>query len=123
MIRYQRAAAFVTAATLYGAAACLGPGDITSGEETEDLTGTINVGTMTTGASTDADGYLASLNEALTQPIDANGSVSFGDVRVGTHSVRLLGVDAPCYVVTANPTTVLLLPDSTVTTPFEVDCP
>jgi hypothetical protein len=125
MIRYSRRAANLLAmATIGGAAACLGPGDVTGGGEDFVPSGTIVVGTQTTiGASSDPDGYLASLNEALTQPIDANGSVSFGPVPAGTYDVRLLGVDAPCYSVTSNPTYVLLRPDSTVTAAFEINCP
>jgi len=124
MIRYgMRTKGLLLGALMLGTTACLGPGDVTGEDEDERLVGTIIVATMTTGAMPDPDGYLASVNEALSQPIDANGSVTFGEVPVGTHSVLLSGMNGSCVAITPNPVYVLLLPDSTVTTQFEVSCP
>ena len=109
--------------SLSAAAACLGPGDTTGVDEDAEPTGTIIVATITTGPGSDPTGYLAVLNEGLSQPIEANGSVTFGDVRIGTHNVWLDGVDSPCVLTTTSPVAVLLLPDSTVTAQFDVNCP
>jgi hypothetical protein len=106
-----------------GASACIGPNDITGDVGDVTLTGTIDVGTTTTGPSIDPNGYLASLDESLTEPIEANGSVSFSPVPVRTYNVQLLDVDSPCFVVSTNPTPVLVRADSTVTVSFDVSCP
>jgi hypothetical protein len=123
MIRYsQHGKCVLLAACALGAAACFGPGDIT-GDDVPDPTGTIIVGTLTIGANPDPDGYLASVEEGVTEPIAVNGAVTFEDLRVGTHNVLLSGLNGLCVVTTANPVLVLLLPDSTVTTQFEINCP
>ena len=123
MIRYRtRTNVLALGALGLAAAACLGPGDVTGDEDEVQLVGTIVVATMTTGPGADPNGYLAMLNEGLAQPIEANGAVTFGDVPVGTHNVRLGEVDT-CTVTTPNPVYVLLLADSTINTQFEVSCP
>jgi hypothetical protein len=124
MIRYGMSTKGVLlGALMIAPAACLGPGDITGDDEDARLVGTIVVATMTSGATTDPDGYLASLNEGLAQPIDANGTITFGDVPIGTHNVLLSGFNGTCQPTTPNPVYVVLLPDSTITTQFEVSCP
>ncbi len=124
MIRYSKHAKFVLlGACALGAASCFGPGDITGDQDEPEPKGTINVGTLTIGANPDPDGYLASVNEGVAEPITANGSVTFGDMRVGTHNVLLSGFNGTCVATTANPVYILLLPDSTVTVQFEINCP
>ena len=124
MIRYRKHAKdLVLAALALATTACLGPGDITGDEDDVRLLGTIVVATNTTGTTPDPDGYIASLNEALTQPIDANGAVTFAEVPVGTHNVLLSGFNGSCAPTTPNPVYVVMLPDSTVTALFEISCP
>ena len=124
MIRYRKHAKdLVLAALALATTACLGPGDITGDQDEVEPVGTIVVATLTTGPTPDPDGYLASVNEALSQPIDANGTITFGDVPVGTRSVLLSGMNGTCVATTPNPVYLLLLPDSTVTAQFEVSCP
>jgi hypothetical protein len=102
--------------------ACFQPGDITGDFDDVEPVGTIVVGTVTTGAGADPNGYVAMLNENLAQPIDANASVTFDAVPVGRYDVRLDGVDF-CTVTSTNPVSVLLKADSTIDTQFDVNCP
>ena len=126
MIRYgKHAKVLLVAAGMVGVAGCLGPGGVLGSDQDEDLVfrGTIAVTAVTTGAAPDTDGYLASLDESLVQPIEPNGSVAFEGVSAGTYGVRLDGYAANCSVTTANPVFVTVLPDSTVPANFAVDCP
>ena len=123
MIRYRTRTKGVVVGVLgLAGAACLGPGDITGDQDDPQFIGTVVVVTITTGPGADPNGYLAMLNEGLSQPIEANGTVTFGAVPIGTHDVRLEGVDV-CMVTTTNPIHVVLTPDTTVTAQFEVNCP
>ena len=122
MIRYAKhVRSLVLGASIVGAASC-GPGDITGDDDDVELTGTIVVASTTTGPRSDPDGYLALLDEGLAQPIEASGSVTFADVRAGTHNVRLDDVEAPCVLTTPIPVYVLLMQDSTVNVQLDVSC-
>jgi hypothetical protein len=87
------------------------------------LVGSISVTATTSGAAPDPDGYLASLDEARTQQVETNGTVTFENVPAGTYGVRIDGYAANCEVTTANPTFVTVMADSSLATYFEVSCP
>jgi WD40 repeat protein len=84
-------------------------------------TGSIQVTTMTTGESLDADGYLAALDEGVGQSIATNGSISFTSVFAGEHSVRLTGVAPNCLVGGPNPSSVSV-GTAAATIAFEITC-
>ena len=127
MIRFGKPAKYLSiAALMMGPASCLGPGGVLGSDlDDEDpiFVGTISVTTVTTGAAPDPDGYVASLDEARTLPIETNGTVSFESVPAGTYGVRLDGFASNCSVITANPVFVTVRADSSAMTQFEVDCP
>ena len=126
MIRYGRNARALTITVLViGATGCLGPGGVLGDDQDEDLVlvGTINVSTATTGAAPDPDGYLASLDESRVQEVGTNSAVTFVNVPAGTYGVRLDGYAGNCQVSPSPPVFVTLLPDSTITSHFDVSCP
>jgi hypothetical protein len=127
MIRYgEPTTVFLMGVALIAAAGCLGPGGVLGNDtDNEDpiFVGTISVTTMTVGPHPDPDGYVVSLDEARTLPIETNGTVSFEGIPVGTYGIRLDGFAANCSVTTANPIFVTLQVDSMLATHFEVACP
>jgi hypothetical protein len=125
MIRYGRRANLLSAVLALSAVACLGPGGVLGSGDDEDviLVGSITVATTTTGPASDPNGYLVQLNEALVQPIGNSGSVTFSAIPPGQYGVQLTGVDGTCVVTSPNPVSVLVLPDSSATANFDIDCP
>jgi len=80
------------------------------------------VTTTTTGASLDPDGYTVTVDDATSQPIATNGSVTFTGLSPGDHSVALSGVAGNCTVTSANPVMVTVFSGETATADFAVDC-
>jgi Tol biopolymer transport system component len=69
------------------------------------LVGTIAVTVSTTGEDIPG-GYTLVLDGGTTQAADANGSVTFTSVAVGSHEVELTDLPANCSVSGANPVTI-----------------
>ena len=68
------------------------------------LVGDLRVTASTYGDDTDRDGYRVELDGgAEKQQVEANGSVTFSDLAVGRHSVRLRDVDRDCEVEGEHP--------------------
>ena len=84
--------------------------------------GDLTVTTTTTGASLDPDGYTVTVDDATSQPIATNGSVTFTGLSPGDHSVALSGVAGNCTVTSANPVMVTVFSGETATADFAVDC-
>lgn len=87
------------------------------------IAGTIRVSVTTSGSPADPDGYVAKLDGGDPGlPIEANGSVTFTGVAVGSHTVALTEVAADC-AVTGGPTqSVTVAPGATSELGFEVTC-
>ncbi len=83
--------------------------------------GTLTVATSTTGSNVDPDGYTLTLDGTASQPIGVNDAVT-RTVPTGAHPVALSGLAANCAMSGANPTTVSVPADGTVTTTFAVTC-
>src|SRR5204862_6685712 len=78
-------------------------------------TGDLTVTTTTTGSSLDPDGYTVTVDDATSQSIATNGSVTFIGLSPGPHSVSLSDVAANCTVTSANPVTVTVVAGETAT--------
>jgi hypothetical protein len=126
MIRYGNRVGLLamTLVALGAGSACIGEHDVTGPQEGDDmgLSGTIVIAVNTTGSNPDPDGYTASLDEALVQPLEVNGSVTFSGVRTGSHAVHLDGVATNCVPAPSSPVFVTLVAESTVSTSFTVTC-
>ncbi len=71
------------------------------------LVGDLRVTASTYGEGTDKNGYRVELDGgAEEQQVEANGSVTFTDLALGQHSVRLRSVHRDCEVESENPTDV-----------------
>jgi Tol biopolymer transport system component len=69
---------------------------------TDPTMGSITV-TLTTTGENAPTGYTVVLDETNSRSIDANGTMTFGSVSAGSHSVELTDVPANCTVTSANP--------------------
>ncbi len=87
-----------------------------------DGPGDLNVTTATTGADLDPDGYTVTVDGTTDQPIEINGSVTFGGLSAGSHTVALSGVAPNCSVGGGNSQTVTVPSRGTVTAPFSASC-
>ena len=85
-------------------------------------TGDLTVTTTTTGSSLDPDGYIVTVDNATSQPIATNGSVTFAGLSPGDHSVALSDVAANCTVTSANPLTVTIVSGEPATADFAISC-
>lgn len=88
----------------------------------DPTTGMIEVTATTTGADLDADGYMVDLDGMASQPIDANGTVTFTGVSEGAHSLTLTGIAANCTVSGANPASSTVSVGATDAVAFDLSC-
>lgn len=70
-----------------------GSGDDGSGP----ATGSLRVRVMTVGTEPDSDGYLAIIDDTLSQSLAVGGSVEFPGLSTGAHQVRLGGMASHCF--------------------------
>src|SRR5256712_2551201 len=84
--------------------------------------GGLFVSTNTTGVDLDADGYAVTVDGGASQPIAANGSVTFTALADGDHSVALLGIAANCTASGSNSQTVTVHGGATAAAPFSLSC-
>ena len=82
---------------------------------------TLAVTVTTTGFDIDPDGYTVWVDNAQSQPVGANGVVSF-TVPSGPHQVALYGVASNCTVGGFNPRMVWSAGDLAAATTFTVTC-
>jgi len=78
--------------------------------------------TATTTASSLPTGYTVTVDGSLSQPIAANGSVTFTSLTAGNHSVALSGVPTSCTVNEANPQMANVPAGGTASMAFTVTC-
>ena len=90
--------------------------------ECTSVTGTLVLSVVTTGEDLDPDGYLASLNGGVDQPIGINGTITLTSVAAGQRTVALSDVADNCSVTGDNPRTVTVPAGGTVQTTFVVVC-
>jgi hypothetical protein len=101
-------------------------GPVTSGDIVKSTTsssgGTLTVSANTSGSGLDPDGYTVTLDGTSSQTVATNGSVTFGNVSQGDHTVALAGVASNCTVTSANPQTVTMPSGGTASAAFSVSC-
>ena len=85
------------------------------------LVGAIEVTVSTTGEDIPG-GYTLVLDGGKTQGVDANGSVTFTSVAVGSHEVELTDLPANCSVTGANPSSIEVAFGAQTTAAMEVQC-
>src|ERR1051325_9109387 len=79
------------------------------------------VSTTSTGFDIDSDGYVVWVDNLESQPVSANGAVTFNEPS-GPHEVALYGVAANCMVGGFNPRMVFPGSDLVAATAFTVTC-
>jgi len=83
--------------------------------------GDLRVTVSTTGADIDADGYTITVGSE-SQPVGANGTVTFTGLPVGGRSVQLGDVAANCTVAGSNSRTVTITAGGTASETYAVAC-
>lgn len=86
------------------------------------LTGSLELTTETTGDDLDPDGYEVEIDGGVGLAIGASETLAPQVLATGDHDVELTGMAANCVVAGANPRTVTVETDETVSTTFEVTC-
>jgi len=86
-------------------------------------TGSVTVTTATTGATPDPDGYTVTVTPGATQPIGLAGTVTFGGLDPGSHTVALSGLAGNCSVTGAVSRNVTVTVGDTASVSFSVSCP
>ncbi len=84
--------------------------------------GAIQVTTVTTGPSSDPDGYAVTVDAGSPQAIGASASLTLSGLAAGDHTVELGGVAGNCVVTEENPRTVTVTASATAETTFGVVC-
>jgi TolB protein len=119
MCRQHWAVRAITSATLSVFLCACGDGP------TGSDTGSIQVETQTAAAtavsSLDTDGYTVVLDSVENQSVESNGTVTFGQVTDGEHTVELQGLQDNCTTPTS-PETVTVVGGGTVQVSFTVTC-
>ena len=69
----------------------------------EPDTGTLEIGSATTGVELDTDGYTVQIDGGPARPLGPNATVQIPEVASGTHTVLLAGAAANCAVEGNNP--------------------
>jgi Tol biopolymer transport system component len=88
----------------------------------ENIPGTVEVVTATTGVDIDSNGYTVTVEGQSPQFIDVNDTVSVSGVVWGDRTVTLSNLDSNCTVTGDNPRTVTVPQRDTVETVFDVTC-
>ncbi len=84
--------------------------------------GTLRIITSTTGAGSDPNGYVFSVDGGTTQPIAVSATVSLTNLVPGSHSVTLSDIAGNCAVQGDNPRAVDLPAGGTADVSFAVTC-
>ena len=86
------------------------------------LTGALQVMTATVGNTLDPDGYSVVIDQMFSETIEVNDTISFAELDLGEHTVRLDGVAVNCAVSTQNPQVVSVSHGEVAEASFEVEC-
>ena len=88
------------------------------------LPGSVEITVSTTGVNPDPNGYQLVLNEATSQAVAVNGTVTFGGLAPGSYQVTLFGLEGSCAVQgSGSSQSFTIASGATTMVGFEVDCP
>ena len=87
-----------------------------------DDTGAIEVGTATSGANRDRDGFAVTLDGVAVLNVAVNATVVVSSVPTGPHLIGLADVAATCTVQGQHPLDVIVVSGATVSVVFDVSC-
>ena len=85
-------------------------------------TGSLRVTSVTSGPSSDADGYTTTVDGADRGTLPASGEAAVDGLSPGSHAVGLSGVAGNCQVQGDNPRSITIVVGASVTAAFEVVC-
>jgi hypothetical protein len=88
----------------------------------EVTVGSIDVKAVTTGAEPDPDGYQLIVDNALSFPLQTNGSARIAHLDPGDHVLRLEGLSSNCQIAGSNPRNVHLPRAKVASVTFAVTC-
>jgi len=88
----------------------------------EPDTGTLEIGSATTGVELDTDGYTVQIDGGPARPLGPNATVEILEVASGTHTVLLAGAAANCAVEGNNPRSISITGGQTASLTFAVAC-
>ncbi|HEY5940205.1 MAG TPA: hypothetical protein VIT87_05250 [Gemmatimonadales bacterium] len=86
------------------------------------ITGTLQIVTVTTGPSQDANGYLISIDGGPGQPIGTSATVTLSNVTAVLHTIELQGLAPNCGVTGGNPLGAAVGAGETARVEFRVTC-
>jgi Tol biopolymer transport system component len=84
--------------------------------------GSIEVASITTGESTDPDGYSVAIDGGEGRSIGPNATLALPEVPAGAHELTLAGIAPNCAAVGSNPRTVTVIAGDAVRITFQVSC-
>ena len=84
--------------------------------------GRLEISVVTNGTALDIDGYGVTLDGAEVRAVQANGSVTLGEISQGSHVLELSGLAENCAVQGENPRTIVVPNGKTLSASFVVVC-
>jgi len=84
--------------------------------------GSLAVEVLTTGPDPDLDGYIVTLDDAVSRTIGTNGTLWFESLALGGHTVELDGIAEQCTPKVPNPQTVTVTAGATARVTLVVEC-
>lgn len=85
-------------------------------------TGSIEITTVTSGPSPDADGYVITIDEGSPTAIGANATLRRDNLEPGSHTVRVAGIAANCTAAGENPRSVVVQAGHAAPLSFTITC-
>lgn len=98
------------------------PGSDEPPSDAPEETGTLEVTATISGSGTDADGFTVTLDGATTEPLAADGTVTFDELDPGTYTVALDGLDLGCLLDGDTPQSAEVTAGETATVTFDITC-
>jgi len=92
------------------------------GETSGPRTGAVELAATITGAELDPNGYGVAVDGGVRQAVRVNHTITLSGLKVGSHSVMLVGLPTHCTVSGANPRAVSVAAGATAQVAFSGTC-